>query len=145
MSTYRRSREDSVPAAPNTNFDIRRHSSAEEDMPDDGGEWNGLQRLVCSPSAPTTPRKRKIHFIEPPPEHLTPRRSNTAPPGFRIPSTTTLDRESTKSEERDAEEVQPDLISFEDSENVPPEATKNLDEISLNSHERDPDFYDMGG
>ncbi|KAG9688818.1 hypothetical protein KCU95_g10064, partial [Aureobasidium melanogenum] len=145
MSTYRRSREDSVPAAPNTNFDIRRHSSAEEDMPDDGGEWNGLQRLVCSPSAPTTPRKRKIHFIEPAPEHLTPRRSNTAPPGFRIPSTTTLDRESTKSEERDAEEVQPDLISFEDSENVPPEATKNLDEISLNSHERDPDFYDMGG
>ncbi|KAG9555456.1 hypothetical protein KCU71_g12025, partial [Aureobasidium melanogenum] len=160
MSTYRISRRDSVPAAPVTAFDIEPRSSAEDDMPADGGEfelsqnaegklnmegeWVGLQKLVNSPSAPTTPRKRKIHFIEPTPEDAAPRRSNTAPPGFRIPSTTTLDREPTKSGEQDAEEAQPDLISFEESEDAPPEATQNLDEISLNSHERDQDFYDMG-
>ncbi|KAG9526168.1 hypothetical protein KCV07_g564, partial [Aureobasidium melanogenum] len=160
MSTYRISRRDSVPAAPVTAFDIEPRSSAEDDMPADGGEfdlsqnaegklnmkgeWVGLQKLVNSPSAPTTPRKRKIHFIEPTPEDAAPRRSNTAPPGFRIPSTTTLDREPTKSGEQDAEEAQPDLISFEESEDAPPEATQNLHELSLNSHERDQDFYDMG-
>ncbi|KAG9859906.1 hypothetical protein KCU77_g4671, partial [Aureobasidium melanogenum] len=160
MSIYRRSRRESVTAAPLTAFDIEPRSSAEEDMPTDGGEfqlsqnaevelnmrgeWVGLQKLVNSPSAPTTPRKRKIHFIEPTPEDAAPRRSNTAPPGFRIPSTTTLDREPTKSGEQDAEEAQPDLISFEESEDAPPEATQNLDETSLNSHERDKNFYDMG-
>ncbi|KAH0388472.1 hypothetical protein KCU92_g873, partial [Aureobasidium melanogenum] len=160
MSTYRISRRDSVPAAPVTAFDIEPRSSAEDDMPADGGEfelsqnaegklkmkgeWVGLQKPVNSPSAPTTPRKRKIHFIEPTPKDAAPRRSNTAPPGFRIPSTTTLDREPTKSGEQDAEKAQPDLISFEESEDAPPEATQNLDEISLNSHERDQDFYDMG-
>ncbi|KAG9656411.1 hypothetical protein KCU64_g5896, partial [Aureobasidium melanogenum] len=160
MSTYRRSRRDNVPAAPVTALDVGPWPSAEEDMPGDGGEfglsqnaevelnvkgeWIGLQKLVNSPSAPTTPRKRKIHFIEPTPEDAAPRRSNTAPPGFRIPSTTTLDRGPTKSGEQDAEEAQSDLISFEESEDAPPEAMQNLDEISLNSHERDQHFYDMG-
>ncbi|KAH0368573.1 hypothetical protein KCU65_g3848, partial [Aureobasidium melanogenum] len=143
MSTYRRSRGDSVSAVPVTDLDIRRRSSAEEDMPDDGDEWDGLQRLVCSPSAPTTPRKRKIHFIEPAPEHRAPRRSNTAPPGFRVPSTTTSYREPTNPGELGAEEVQADLISFEELEDAPSEAMQSLDEFSLNSHERDPDFYDM--
>ncbi|KAH0008900.1 hypothetical protein KCU72_g15569, partial [Aureobasidium melanogenum] len=84
MSTYRRSRRDNVPAAPVTALDVGPRPSAEEDMPGDGGEfglsqnaevelnvkgeWIGLQKLVNSPSAPTTPRKRKIHFIEPTPE-----------------------------------------------------------------------------
>ncbi|KAG9903302.1 hypothetical protein KCU98_g7208, partial [Aureobasidium melanogenum] len=159
MDIYRRSRRDSVTAAPATAFDIGPRSSAEEDMPGDGGEfelsqnaevelnmkgeWVGLQKHVNSPSAPTTPRKRKIHFIEPAPEDVAPRRSNTAPPGFRFPSTTTLNRESTKSGEQNAGEAQPDLMSFEESEDAPPEATQNLDEISLSSHERDQNFYDM--
>ncbi|KAK6007340.1 hypothetical protein QM012_006348 [Aureobasidium pullulans] len=159
MTTYRKSRRDSVTAAPTTTLDIRSRSSAEEDKPDDGSEfvlsqgeevqlnmkgaWDELQRLVSSPSAPTTPRKRKIHFLEPTPENVAPRRSNTAPPGIRISSTTTLDRESTELGERSVEEVQPDLISFEESEDAPSEAAQNLDEISLDSHEGDPDFYSM--
>lgn len=107
------------------------------------GEWDGLQRLVNSPSAPTTPRKRKIHFIEPTPEDVAPRRSNTAPPGIRIPSTTTLDREPIASRKPNVEEVQPDLISFDEPDDAPSEETQNTDEIPLNSHERDQDFYDM--
>ncbi|CAD0106675.1 unnamed protein product [Aureobasidium uvarum] len=160
MTTYRRSRRDSVTAAPATTFDIGPWPSVEEDKPEDGGkfgllqgvdvelnmigEWDELQRFVSSPSAPTTPRtKRKIHFIEPSPEDVAPRRSNTPPPGFRIPSTTQLDRESTFPREPDAEQKQPDLISFEEPEEEPSRASEDLDEVSLNSHEEDQDFYDM--
>jgi hypothetical protein len=108
------------------------------------GEWDALQRFVSSPSAPTTPRtKRKIHFIEPSPERVAPGRSNTAPPGFRISSTTSLDQIQPLLEGPDAEELQPDLISFEEPEEAPFKATEDLDEISLSSHEGDKDFYDM--
>lgn len=159
MSTYRRSRRDSVTAAPITVFDMEPRSSAEEDKPNDSGEfalsqngevglnikaeWDGLQRLVNSPSAPTTPRKRKIHFIEPTPEDVAPRRFNTAPPGIRIPSTTILGSEPTAPGKPNVEEVQLDLISFDEPEDAPCEETQNVDEISLNSHEGDQDFYDM--
>ncbi|CAD0082296.1 unnamed protein product [Aureobasidium vineae] len=160
MNTYRRSRRDSVTTAPPTTFDIGPRRSVEEDKPDDGGkfgllrgvdvelnmigEWDELQRFVSSPSAPTTPRtKRKIHFIEPSPDDIAPRRSNTAPPGLRIASTTNLDREPTVSREPDSEEIQPDLISFEEPEEAPSKASEDLGEVSLNSQERDQDFYDM--
>ncbi|KAI4745630.1 hypothetical protein E4T50_03996 [Aureobasidium sp. EXF-12298] len=108
------------------------------------GDWDELQRFVSSPSAPTTPRtKRKIHFIEPSPERIAPGRSNTAPPGFRLSSTTTLDQNRLPSGRSDIEELQPDLISFEEPEEKLFEATENLDEISLSSYEGDQIFYDM--
>jgi hypothetical protein len=44
-----------------------------------------------------------------------------------------------------AEELQPDLISFEESEETPSKVTEDLEEISLSSHEGDQDFYDMDG
>ncbi|KAI4716067.1 hypothetical protein E4T48_07751 [Aureobasidium sp. EXF-10727] len=160
MTTYRRSRRDSVTATPATTFDIGRRPSVGQDKPDDGGEfellqavdvklnitgeWDELQKLVSSPSAPTTPRtKRKIHFIEPSPEDVAPRRSNTAPPGLRISSTTNLDREPTLPREPDPEETQSDLISFEDPEEAPSKASEDLEEVSLDSHEGDQDFYDV--
>jgi hypothetical protein len=108
------------------------------------GDWDELQRFVSSPSAPTTPRtKRKIHFIEPSPERIAPGRSNTAPPGFRISSTTTLDQNQPLSGQSDVEDLQPDLISFEEPEEEPSKATENLDEVFLSSHEGDQTFYDI--
>jgi hypothetical protein len=108
------------------------------------GQWDELQRFVSSPSAPTTPRtKRKIHFIEPSPERIAPERSNTAPPGFRVSSTTTLDQTQPLLEGLDTEELQPDLISFEEPEEATSKAMEDLEEVSLCSHEGDQDFYDM--
>jgi hypothetical protein len=108
------------------------------------GQWDDLQRFVSSPSAPTTPRaKRKIHFIEPSPERIAPGRSNTAPPGFRTSSTATLDQTQHLLEGSDAEELQPDLISFEEPEEAPSKALEDLEESSLSSHEGDEDFYGM--
>jgi hypothetical protein len=43
----------------------------------------------------------------------------------------------------DAEELQPDLISFEEPEEAPSKVTEDLEEISLSSHEGDQSFYDM--
>ncbi|KAI4838118.1 hypothetical protein E4T44_08195 [Aureobasidium sp. EXF-8845] len=106
--------------------------------------WDDLQRFVSSPSAPTTPRtKRKIHFIEPSPERIPPGRSNTAPPGFRTSSTATLDQTQPLLEGPDAEELQPDSISFAEPEEVPFKVVKDVEEISLSSHEGDEDFYSM--
>jgi hypothetical protein len=108
------------------------------------GHWDDLQRFVSSPSAPTTPRtKRKIHFIEPSPERVTPGRSNTAPPGFRTSSTSTLDQTRPLLEGSDVEEFQPDLISFEEPEEAPSKVMEDLEEISLSSHEGDQDVYGM--
>ncbi|KAI5249147.1 hypothetical protein E4T42_05330 [Aureobasidium subglaciale] len=105
--------------------------------------WNELQRITSSPSAPTTPRtKRKIHFIEPSPEDVAPRRSNTVPPGFRTSSTIAFDREQTLSGAAGPEEVQPDLISFEEPEEMSLKSQDSSD-ACLESHEGDPDFYDM--
>ncbi|KAI5204828.1 hypothetical protein E4T39_03398 [Aureobasidium subglaciale] len=113
------------------------------DMPNNCDGWNELQRITSSPSAPTTPRtKRKIHFIEPSPEDIAPRRSNTVPPGFRTSSTIAFDREQPLSGGPDTEEIQPDLISFEEPEEMS-EKSQDLSDVCLESHEGDPDFYDM--
>ncbi|KAI4826331.1 hypothetical protein E4T44_09965 [Aureobasidium sp. EXF-8845] len=144
MSTYRKSRRDSVTAAPTSTFDIGPRPTIGADKSEDGGQWDDLQRFVSSPSAPTTPRaKRKIHFIEPSPERIAPGRSNTAPPGFRTSSTATLDQTQHLLEGSDAEELQPDLISFEEPEEAPSKALEDLEESSLSSHEGDEDFYGM--
>ncbi|KEQ69381.1 hypothetical protein M436DRAFT_76302 [Aureobasidium namibiae CBS 147.97] len=144
MTTYRRTRRDSVPATRAPTFDLGPQPSNGENSPDDSNQWDELQRFVSSPSAPTTPRtKRKIHFIEPSPEHIAPRRSNTAPPGFRVSSTTTLEQEQPFPGGPDAEGSQPDLISFEEHEEPPSKITRDLDEGSTNSYESDQPFYDM--
>lgn len=104
-----------------------------------------MQKYASSPSAPTTPRtKRKIHFIEPSDEDIAPRRSNTVPPSFRSSSTTVIVQEPTSSGNIDAGELQQeDLISFEEPEEDLKKASEEPEEIALQSHEGDQDFYGM--
>lgn len=54
-----------------------------------------------------------------------------------------LDQNQPIAGEPDAEELQPDLISFEEPEEPPAKMTEDLDEGSVNSYESDQPFYDM--
>ncbi|THY26860.1 hypothetical protein D6D00_05284 [Aureobasidium pullulans] len=161
MSTLRRPRSGSATASSATLDDISSRPSI-QDYREDGGEsfvfpqcwfrteniqaeWNELQKYASSPSAPTTPRtKRKIHFIEPSDEDIAPRRSNTVPPSFRSSSTTVIIQEPTSSGNLDAGELQQeDLISFEEPEEDLQKVSEEPEEIALQSHEGDQDFYGM--